>query len=113
MPTINPADGEAIGEYCIAGIQEIDQAVSSAKDAFENEEWSKSKPSYRSKLLWKVGELIEEHADEFDDLYDKLVKLRHEIATTLGYNNFVELGYLRMGRSDYGPDEVANFIGGV
>ena len=64
LPTINPADGEAIGEYCIAGIQEIDQAVSSAKDAFQNEEWSKSKPSYRSKLLWKVGELIEEHADE-------------------------------------------------
>ena len=42
-------------------------------------------------------------------MYDKLVKLRHEIATTLGYKNFVELGYLRMGRSDYGPDEVANF----
>ena len=28
MPTLNPADGEAIGEYCIAGLQEIDQAVS-------------------------------------------------------------------------------------
>ena len=52
---------------------------------------------------------FEDNADEFDELYDKLVKLRHEIATTLGYKNFVELGYLRMGRSDYGPDEVANF----
>ena len=62
------------------------------------------KRSYAARFQW-----FEEHADEFDDLYDKLVKLRHEIATTLGYNNFVELGYLRMGRSDYGPDEVANF----
>jgi len=62
------------------------------------------KRSYAARFQW-----FEENADEFDDLYDKLVKLRHEIATTLGYNNFVELGYLRMGRSDYGPDEVANF----
>ncbi|MBC8467701.1 MAG: M3 family oligoendopeptidase [Candidatus Marinimicrobia bacterium] len=62
------------------------------------------KRSYTARFQW-----FEENADEFDDLYDKLVKLRHKIATTLGYNNFVELGYLRMGRSDYGPDEVANF----
>jgi M3 family oligoendopeptidase len=62
------------------------------------------KRSYAARFQW-----FEENADQFDDLYDKLVKLRHEIATTLGYKNFVELGYLRMGRSDYGPDEVANF----
>jgi len=62
------------------------------------------KRSFAARFQW-----FEEHADEFDGLYDKLVKIRHEIATTLGYNNFVELGYLRMGRSDYGPDEVANF----
>ncbi len=62
------------------------------------------KRSYAARFQW-----FEENADQFDELYDKLVKLRHEIATTLGYKNFVELGYLRMGRSDYGPDEVANF----
>ncbi len=62
------------------------------------------KRSFAARFQW-----FEENADQFDDLYDKLVKLRHEIATTLGYKNFVELGYLRMGRSDYGPDEVANF----
>jgi M3 family oligoendopeptidase len=62
------------------------------------------KRSVAARFQW-----FEDNADEFDELYDKLVKLRHEIATTLGYKNFVELGYLRMGRSDYGPDEVANF----
>ena len=62
------------------------------------------KRSIAARFQW-----FEDNADEFDELYDKLVKLRHEIATTLGYKNFVELGYLRMGRSDYGPDEVANF----
>ena len=62
------------------------------------------KRSYAARFGW-----FEENADAFDQLYDKLVKLRHKIATTLGYDNFTELGYLRMSRSDYGPEEVANF----
>ncbi len=62
------------------------------------------KRSYSARFGW-----FEENADTFDQLYDKLVKLRHKIATTLGYDNFIELGYLRMSRSDYGPGEVANF----
>ena len=45
-----------------------------------------------------------EHGDKFDEIYDELVKLRHEIATTLGYKNFVELGYIRMNRIDYDAD---------
>ncbi len=62
------------------------------------------KRSYEARFDW-----FDNNADNFDDLYDKLVKLRHRIATTLGYDNFIELGYMRMGRSDYGPVEVANF----
>jgi M3 family oligoendopeptidase len=62
------------------------------------------KRSYEARFKW-----FEENEEFFDDLYDKLVKLRHNIATTLGYENFIELGYMRMSRSDYGPNEVANF----
>jgi len=62
------------------------------------------KRSYEARFKW-----FEENELFFDDLYDKLVKLRHKIATTLGYENFIELGYMRMSRSDYGPKEVANF----
>ncbi|SEP86393.1 oligoendopeptidase, M3 family [Virgibacillus subterraneus] len=49
------------------------------------------------------------HAKEFDDIYDQLVKTRHKIATTLGYKNFVELGYVRMLRIDYNADMVDIF----
>ena len=62
------------------------------------------KRSYSARFGW-----FENNALAFDQLYDRLVKLRHKIATTLGYDNFIELGYLRMSRSDYGPAEVANF----
>ncbi|MEO4054977.1 M3 family oligoendopeptidase [Solibacillus sp. CAU 1738] len=50
-----------------------------------------------------------ENGEKFDSLYDELVKLRHEIATTLGYKNYVELGYVNMNRIDYNAEMVAKF----
>ncbi len=50
-----------------------------------------------------------ENGEKFDDIYDQLVKLRHKIATTLGYKNFVELGYIRMNRIGYDAEMVKNF----
>ena len=48
------------------------------------------------------------HEDEFDEIYDKLVHIRNDISKKLGFNNFVELGYIRMDRTDYTPDMVVN-----
>jgi M3 family oligoendopeptidase len=50
-----------------------------------------------------------EHGAELDEIYDKLVKLRHKMARTLGDESFTALGYRRMGRLDYGPDQVATY----
>lgn len=49
------------------------------------------------------------HEKEFDEIYDKLVKVRTRIAQKLGYKNFVELAYYRMARTDYNADMVAKF----
>ncbi len=46
---------------------------------------------------------------ELDRIYDEQVKLRDSMACKLGYENFVELGYQRMTRIGYGPDEVCAF----
>jgi M3 family oligoendopeptidase len=50
-----------------------------------------------------------DHAEEFDDIFDRLVKLRHKMAQTLGFDNFIELGYRRMRRIDYGAADVARY----
>lgn len=50
-----------------------------------------------------------EHEEEFDAIYDKLVKVRDKIAKKLGFENFVELAYVRMMRSDYNPEMVKVF----
>lgn len=52
---------------------------------------------------------FEEHLDELDALYDRLVHVRDEMARELEYENFVRLGYRRLGRTDYGPEEVARY----
>ena len=50
-----------------------------------------------------------ENESTLDRLYDDLVKVRHDIATRLGFVNFTALGYARMGRLDYTADDVATY----
>ena len=45
----------------------------------------------------------------FDDIYDRLVKTRDEIAKKLGYKDFVALGYVRMMRFDYDREMVKTY----
>ncbi|MGL5312496.1 MAG: M3 family oligoendopeptidase [Peptostreptococcaceae bacterium] len=52
---------------------------------------------------------FEENENRFDDVFDRLIKVRVEIAKKLGFNNFVELGYIRMNRTDYNAQMVKNF----
>jgi len=52
-------------------------------------------------------EWFKENDLQFDQIFDQLVKLRHQKALELGFENYIELGYLKMGRSDYTADEVA------
>lgn len=47
-----------------------------------------------------------ENEDQFDTIYDQLVKLRTEIAHRLGFTDYVTYGYLAMNRFDYDRDMV-------
>ena len=46
---------------------------------------------------------------ELDRIYDELVKVRSEISSKLGYKTFTQMGYDRMGRTCYGPNETAKY----
>ena len=52
---------------------------------------------------------LKENDDKIGDIYDKLVKLRTKMAQKLGYKNYVEFGYRRLGRLDYNAEMVANY----
>ena len=57
----------------------------------------------------KEGEFFDAHREEYDRLYDELVKVRDEQARQLGFENFVPLGYIRQMRNCYDWDAVGNF----
>ncbi|MCO6458815.1 MAG: M3 family oligoendopeptidase [Pirellulaceae bacterium] len=47
--------------------------------------------------------------ETLDRIYGEMVDLRHAMAGKLGFGDFVELGYQRMLRIDYGREEVEQF----
>ena len=59
---------------------------------------------------WAVeSEFFSSHAAELDDIYDKLTALRTKMGVKMGYENYVDLGYCRMGRNDYTKEDIAEF----
>ena len=52
---------------------------------------------------------FEENEAKFDEIYDRLVRVRDRMAKKLGYENFTPLGYIRMNRLDYDQDMVKNY----
>lgn len=97
---------------------EYTKLMASAKIMFEGEERtlaqmepfteSKDRDMRRRASEARFGFLASQE-EELDRIYDDLVKVRTEIAHKLGYNNFVELAYHRMYRTDYNAQMVAKF----
>ena len=59
-----------------------------------------------SKAYYSYLETIQ---DKLEDIYDQLVKVRDRMAKKLGYKDYVELGYIKMGRYDYNRFDVAGY----
>ena len=95
-----------------------DKLIASAKIPFDCEErtlsqmapYTQSKDrNIRKDAAKKVAEFFSAHKNDFDEIYDKLVKVRTEIAHKLGFKNYVELAYARLRRLDYNAQDVAGY----
>jgi phenylacetaldehyde dehydrogenase len=65
---LNPADGSLLTRVPNSQKEDINQAVTAARRAFDSGPWRRMTPSERGKMLWRVGDLILEHADELAEL---------------------------------------------
>lgn len=63
MSIEDPATGKEIAEVIDASREDVDHAVQAAKRAFSDGRWSKKAPSERSKIIWKLADLIEANAE--------------------------------------------------
>jgi aldehyde dehydrogenase (NAD+) len=68
IPIINPATEETITEFSDCGEEAVNEAVARAKASFESGIWSQLPGRERAKILWRIGDLIDEHAQEFAEL---------------------------------------------
>src|ERR1700758_3874235 len=68
FPVYNPATGAILMQVAEADSADVDRAVKAARKAFDEGPWSRTSPSERGKLLWKLAELIEKHSEEFAEI---------------------------------------------
>ncbi|HZI92784.1 MAG TPA: aldehyde dehydrogenase family protein [Patescibacteria group bacterium] len=67
--TINPATGDLLTQVADGREQDIDSAVKAARAAFDSGPWTrKMSAADRSRVLWKVGDLLAAHAEELGEL---------------------------------------------
>src|SRR5258708_21159313 len=66
--TVDPSNGEVLAEVAEGDREDVNRAVAAARASFEAGSWRDLPPAERARILWKVGDLIEERAAEFAEL---------------------------------------------
>ena len=92
--------------------------IASAKIDFDGKELNLSQMvpytlskdrNIRFEAAKKVAQFFAENQDEFDNIYDSLVKVRTRMAQKMGYKNFVEFGYKQLSRLEYDAKMVEGY----
>ena len=63
----------------------------------------------RKEAAKRYAKFFEENDKELGEIFDRLVKIRHQMGVNMGFKNFIPLGYMQQGRMDYGEKDVAAF----
>jgi len=71
---------------------------------FENDDREVRKAAFQA-----YSDFYHDNEKRLEEIWDELIKLRNEMGRNLGFENFIPLGYLRQGRTDYGVKEVESF----
>ncbi|MCW4453786.1 aldehyde dehydrogenase [Flavobacterium sp. MXW15] len=61
---VSPIDGRVLGAVADGAQADIDRAVAAARRSFEAGAWAQARPTHRKKVLLKLAQLVERHADE-------------------------------------------------
>src|SRR5215469_5598746 len=66
--TPDPATGETLARVAEGEAEDINRAVKAARRAFDEGPWSRMTTSERGRIIWRIGDLILEHAGELAQL---------------------------------------------
>jgi aldehyde dehydrogenase (NAD+) len=68
MPTIDPRTDKPICQVAEAQAEDVNMAVKAARKAFDEGPFPRMSGFERSKILWKIADLVEKHAETFAKL---------------------------------------------
>lgn len=68
FPTYDPATGQEITQVAHGGPEDVNRAVAAARRAFDDGAWVDMRPNVRQRLLWKIGDLLDERAEEIGQI---------------------------------------------
>src|SRR5215470_13522766 len=66
--TPDPATGETLARVAEGEAEDINRAVKAARRAFDEGPWGRMTTSERGRIIWRIGDLILEHAGELAQL---------------------------------------------
>ncbi|MCF7982169.1 MAG: aldehyde dehydrogenase family protein [Pseudomonadales bacterium] len=64
----NPSSGEVIATAAKASASDTERAVAAARRSFDAGNWARLTPAQRGKILWRIGDLLEQYGDEMAEL---------------------------------------------
>lgn len=64
----DPASGRHLADLAEGTFEDVNNAVAAARTAFEDVAWRGMTPAQRARLLWRIADTIEAHADELAEL---------------------------------------------
>lgn len=65
IPTLNPATEEVLNEVGSATLGDVDAAVAAARAALHDPAWRDLPPTDRARLLFRLADAVDQHAEEF------------------------------------------------
>ena len=86
-----PFDGKTLNLY---GIQKY----------FEHEDRAVRKGAVRA-----YSEFFHRNEERLEAIWEKLIQTRNQMGRNLGFENYIPVGYMKQGRTDYGQKEVESF----
>ena len=61
---VSPIDGKTLTHVAECDLEDVDRAVRASRKAFEQGVWSRTAPAQRKRVLYRLADLVLEHADE-------------------------------------------------
>jgi phenylacetaldehyde dehydrogenase len=110
----DPSTEEQIGQIEDGGAQAVDDAVGRARESFRSGAWHGKPPGERTRILFKVAELLEEHADELGAIDSRNVGMARHHARNLVYAAAEQVRYYAGWCSKiYGKSVEMKMAGGI